>query len=193
MLRILCFSLTILMISVSVYADKIFLTNGKVIEGQIVNEDKVSTTIMTGNRPQKFYTAQIDHIEKDKTEVGDSTIDYDAIELLPLDKIPQQKRDLVNQFLIANGTRENLEKEMSKIIKTAPDERKSELQELLNVDEIINRIIPVYDKYYTEFELIELIRFYESPVATKIFEVTPKILQESLQVSVQYFMEKVNK
>jgi len=86
-----------------------------------------------------------------------------------------------------------MEKELSKIIETAPEERKSELEELLNVDEIINRIIPVYDKYYTEFELIELIRFYESPVATKIFEVAPKILQESLQVSVQYFMEKVNK
>jgi len=92
MLRILCFSLTILMISMSVYADKIFLTNGKVIEGWIVNEDKVSTTIMTGNRPQKFYGSQIDRIEKDKTEVEDSTIDYDAIELLPLDKISQQKK-----------------------------------------------------------------------------------------------------
>ena len=67
-----------------------------------------------------------------------------------------------------------------------------ELEELLNVDEIIKRLIPVYDKYYSEEDLREIIQFHKSPAGQKVIETTPLIMKESVGVSIKYFKEKMS-
>ena len=58
------------------------------------------------------------------------------------------------------------------------------------MDEIIELLIPVYDKYYTDKELTEIIQFYESPTGQKILDVTSLIMKETVGVSIQYFTDK---
>lgn len=43
-------------------------------------------------------------------------------------------------------------------------------------------IIPLYDKYFTEAELKEMIKFYQTPVGKKTIQVMPQLLQESMAV-----------
>jgi hypothetical protein len=55
-----------------------------------------------------------------------------------------------------------------------------ELEKEIKPDELINTVIPIYEKYYTEDDIDKIILFYNSPVGKKMIEMTPLILQESM-------------
>ena len=59
------------------------------------------------------------------------------------------------------------------------------------IDEVIDRMIPVYDKYFTDDELIAMIQFYESPAGSRLLETMPMIMKEALRVSTEYLKEKI--
>jgi uncharacterized protein len=48
------------------------------------------------------------------------------------------------------------------------------------VDELINAVIPIYQRHLSKTDLEELIRFYGSPVGQKLLREQPQILQESM-------------
>ena len=57
--------------------------------------------------------------------------------------------------------------------------------------EIIERLIPIYSKYYSKVDLINMIQFYESPTGVKVLESTPKIMKETVVVSIKYIKENM--
>ena len=73
-----------------------------------------------------------------------------------------------------------------------PRERKEELEGLFDVDEILATVIPIYGKHFSEEELKELIKFYESSTVRKYMRLTPTINREIMVMTVNYFKEKVN-
>jgi hypothetical protein len=42
-------------------------------------------------------------------------------------------------------------------------------------------MIPLYDKHFTQDEIKELIRFYESPTGKKLIQVTPELTKELME------------
>ena len=50
----------------------------------------------------------------------------------------------------------------------------------IKTDDLIELVIPVYDKYYTEEDVDQLIVFYNSPIGKKVAETLPAISQESM-------------
>lgn len=72
---------------------------------------------------------------------------------------------------------------------TVPDKFWTEFRKEINADELVNLIIPVYDKHLTQGELKELIKFYETPVGKKMIAVMPAITAESIQIGQQWGME----
>lgn len=72
---------------------------------------------------------------------------------------------------------------------TVPDKFWTEFRKEINADELVNLIIPVYDKHLTAAELKELIKFYETPVGKKMIAVMPAITAESMQVGQQWGTE----
>jgi hypothetical protein len=69
-----------------------------------------------------------------------------------------------------------------------PEKFWTEFRKEVNADELVNLIIPVYDKHLSHAEVKELIRFYETPVGKKMISVMPAITQESMQVGQQWGM-----
>lgn len=57
-----------------------------------------------------------------------------------------------------------------------------EFRKEANMEELQNLIIPIYEKYYTEEELTQLIAFYESPLGRKLIQSLPQVMQESMKV-----------
>jgi hypothetical protein len=57
-----------------------------------------------------------------------------------------------------------------------------ELQNELNADELVEKVIPVYDKQLSQAEIRDLLKFYESPTGKKLIKVTPAITQESMEI-----------
>jgi len=65
---------------------------------------------------------------------------------------------------------------------TAPDEFWDEFLKEMDSDTLINMTVPVYEKYYSDKEIEQLIRFYQSDIGKKVVLVTPQIMQESMQL-----------
>lgn len=66
------------------------------------------------------------------------------------------------------------------------------LPEKINFSETMQEVFfPLYDKYFTEDELKELIAFYKSPVGQKSISVTPSLLAEAMDISNRLFTPKV--
>lgn len=57
-----------------------------------------------------------------------------------------------------------------------------EFRKEVNMEDLQNLIVPIYEKYYTEEELTQLIAFYESPLGRKVVQSLPPIMQESMKV-----------
>jgi len=51
---------------------------------------------------------------------------------------------------------------------------------------LMDRIIPIYSKYYSQEEIRELLAFYQSPIGRKTIQVLPKVLSESMVAGQQW-------
>ncbi len=50
-----------------------------------------------------------------------------------------------------------------------------------SLPQLVDAIVPVYAAHFSQAELEQLVRFYESPLGKRLSEVQPLILQESMQ------------
>ena len=54
---------------------------------------------------------------------------------------------------------------------------------------LIDLLVPVYKKHFSEQDLKDAIEMYKTPIGKKISEKTPTIAQETMQASMQWGME----
>ena len=54
---------------------------------------------------------------------------------------------------------------------------------------LIDLLVPVYKKHFSEQDLKDAIEMYKTPIGKKISEKTPVIAQETMQASMQWGME----
>jgi hypothetical protein len=63
-----------------------------------------------------------------------------------------------------------------------PPEFWAKFQAKMNMRELLDRIIPVYDKYYSLEDIRAINAFYESPTGQKILASMPQVMQECMQI-----------
>ena len=170
-------------------AETIYLRDGRILKEKIIERGSYYIIIKEGKIPRKYYMGQIDRIEEDtlKDTVDMENIDVDQFEEVGMSV---EKAKLIVVLIDVSGVRRNMEQNLEQVMNNVPEEQKDFYRGLFNVDEIIERLIPLYDKHYTEKELWDIVQFYESPAGQKALEVTPKIMKESIGVSLEYFKEK---
>lgn len=61
------------------------------------------------------------------------------------------------------------------------------------VQELTNKLVPLYKEYFTHEDVKDLISFYESPLGRKLTTQTPKISKESMQMAQSWSMELMSK
>ncbi len=52
----------------------------------------------------------------------------------------------------------------------------------VKADDLVNLIIPIYAKYYTDEDIIQLTAFYKTPIGQKTIQIMPGLMKESLGV-----------
>jgi len=175
-------------------ADTIYLRRGKKVSGRIIGETDYSIQVLVNGLPVTYFLTEIGKIERDDgtaINLGGGKSGTPATPTpLPTGPVPEAKKQLILRLLEANGARENMNNVFAMIIAKAPEESRQELKSMLKTDEIIERLVPIYARYYTENDLKELITFYKSPVGSKHLGLTPKIMEESLAAAIVYFQEK---
>lgn len=187
------FALLLLFSAGRVSAETLILKDGRKIQGRIIAEEKYRIKIDVGGIPYTYYRDQIEKIEGLQPKPG-APIPLDTLvdkSLKGLDAIPQAKQDLIMRYLSVNGTRTSIGAIFRQLMTDLPADQKEVFRSIFNADEVMLRLLPVYDKYYTEGELQELITFYASPVGQKVVEATPQIMQEAMKVTTTYFKERV--
>ncbi|MCP5046996.1 MAG: DUF2059 domain-containing protein [bacterium] len=63
---------------------------------------------------------------------------------------------------------------------SVPDTFWKEFMAEVDPNELVEMVIPSYDKHLTHEEVKQLIAFYQSPIGKKLVSVQPQIMQESM-------------
>jgi len=171
-------------------ADVVYLKDGRRIECKILEQTEYAYKIEVNGMPMMYYPNEVAKVIRGQ-EGPVSPAGTILSSQQPAPPISATKEELIIRLVAANGARESMARIFQQIIEEAPKENQAQLKDLLKVDEIIKRLAPIYDKYYTEDDLKELITFYRSPVGVKHLQATPKVMADTLQEAVKYFQEKV--
>jgi hypothetical protein len=73
-----------------------------------------------------------------------------------------------------------------------PEDAWNRMELKMDMHELLEKIIPVYDKYYTVDDLKAVNAFYESPAGQKVLAHMPQVMQESMKIG-QEWGEKIGK
>ena len=68
----------------------------------------------------------------------------------------------------------------------APAEFWDKFSAKMDSRQLIEKIIPIYDKYYSVEDLQALNTFYASPVGQKVIKTLPNVMQESMRVGQEW-------
>jgi hypothetical protein len=198
------------------------LTDGRVVQGDIVKQDDKSLQINVDGVAMTYYSDEIKDIDGKPFAAppaaapaapADVPVAQPAVmpaseanvPANPVDNAPAtpaapvtgtidpEKRALILQFIDVFGTRQalinNFELMLQQIEKEKPDEAQK-IRQRVKVDEIIEHLLPIYDRNFTSDDLKAFIAFYGSPEGKKLTGTIPELMKESVQESVKYMEEK---
>jgi len=77
-------------------------------------------------------------------------------------------------------------KRMLPLPPAAQDDFEKELLAELNVSELINLLVPIYERHVSEEDLDHLLAFYRSPVGKRFIKALPQITEESRKVGEEW-------
>ena len=102
----------------------------------------------------------------------------------------------IRELLVLTGSAEMGIQVMGQMIsyfkesyQAAPDEFWNQFMDQFQADDLINLILPIYEKHYTHQDIKDLIAFYKTPIGKKSIEVLPNITQESMTAGQQWGAE----
>ena len=183
----------------SAFAVTVTLSDGRTVQGDVVNADSKSVQLNVSGTNMTYYSDEIKDVD------GKSLTDYVAASTIPAADLntsaPQEpaapidpaKKELILKFIDVFGTRQALENNfnlmLKQIDKAKPEEAKK-IRERVKVDEIIDRLLPIYDRNFTADDLNAFITFYGSPEGQKLISTIPVLMKESVRESIKYMQEK---
>jgi hypothetical protein len=62
----------------------------------------------------------------------------------------------------------------------------SQILKKINTESLIDLILPIYEKHFTEEDIDQMIVFYNSPVGKKFISCMPQITQEAMTAGMQW-------
>jgi hypothetical protein len=63
----------------------------------------------------------------------------------------------------------------------------------MDIDGLVNKMIPIYAKYYTLDDLKTVNTFYQTPTGQRVLAATPQIMQESMGIGREWGQQVVSK
>ncbi len=182
----------LLALAVPVFAETVNLKNGKSINGKILERSDKSVKIDSGGIPMTYYADEVADIDGVPMAAVKAATKTTASAAAIGSSASGSKRDLILKFIEVFGTRAAMTQNLDAMVKSLPADnpQTAKIKEGIKVDEIIERLLPIYDKQFSEQDLNNFITFYSSPAGRKLVEGIPVIMRESIEVSGQYFQEK---
>lgn len=115
------------------------------------------------------------------------------VPILTRAEIAPEKRTEIDQLLKLTGMERLVDQMMAQMIaslraniKDVPDEFWGRFEKKINSAEMIEMVVPLYDKYYSLEDLRAINAFYASPVGQRVLSTLPQIMQESMAAGQQW-------
>jgi hypothetical protein len=100
-----------------------------------------------------------------------------------------EKRAEIEKMLRLTGMQKLVEQMMTQMTTSmagsmpdVPPEFWAKFKQKMDARELIEKIMPVYDKYYTLEDLKAINAFYETPTGQKILSQTPQVMKECMEI-----------
>jgi uncharacterized protein len=97
------------------------------------------------------------------------------------------KREDIKKLISIMGTEDEIKIMLPKIIvqmkqmmPQVPDKFWQDFEHQVDVKELVELYVPIYDKHYTHEEIKGMIEFYNTPLGKKVLTTMPKVMQESM-------------
>jgi hypothetical protein len=114
-------------------------------------------------------------------------------------ELSNEKRVEIEKMLRLTGMEKLMGQMKSQIIsalrKEIPDASEifwTKFEQKMDVNELIEKLMPIYDKYYTLEDLKAVNAFYESPAGQRLLVVAPMAMQDAMKIG-QEWGEKLGK
>ena len=189
------------------------LTNGNAVQGDIVKRDSKGLQISVDGVAMTYYADEIKDVDGKPFVAEQTKPAQEAAAPVPVAKpevaaqpapavpapafvagtIDPDKKALILKFIDVFGTRQALTANFGMMLKQIEKEKPDEAQKIrqrVKVDEIIERLLPIYDRNFTSDDLKAFIAFYGSAEGQKLISTIPELMKESVQESVKYMEEK---
>jgi hypothetical protein len=107
------------------------------------------------------------------------------------------KEALIRDLLKTTGTTDLMQQmkrqifdSFRKMAPSAGDDVWRELERRFDVNELTEKLIPIYDKYYSAEDLKGILQFYHSPLGQRVLSTMPGVLSESMAIGQEWGRRK---
>ena len=103
----------------------------------------------------------------------------------------KEKRDLVVKLMIATDIYSGLDFSINSIVASMPEEIRPSLRQAIKTDELMRRVIPVYERHLSKETVQALLDFYHSEPGNAWLRAQDGIMKDTMAVSKAYISECV--
>ena len=111
-------------------------------------------------------------------------------------EIPPEKRAEIEKMLKVTGMEKMMDQMKVQMISglkaqlsSAPNSFWDKFQQKMDVKELIEMIMPIYDKYYSVEDIKAINTFYGTEAGKKMLSSLPQIMQESMKIGQEWGMK----
>jgi len=183
--------LIVLLVSTEAQSAILYLKNGQALKGEVVEKSSYYVLFKSNNSTRKYLIGEVERVDESVSGIQYKIIT--DIDVSQFEGISEEKVLAIVKLIEVNGIRSSMEAGLMQTIRQSPPDRIDELKEVLSIDGIVASIVPIYDKHFSDDDLVSLIAFFSSVAGRRYIEKTPVLMQESMQASVKYFQEKLDK
>ena len=103
----------------------------------------------------------------------------------------KEKRDLVIKLMMATDMYSTLDFSINSIVAAMPEEIRPSLRKAIKTDELMRRVIPVYERHLSKETIQALLDFYNSEPGNAWLLAQDAIMKDTMAVSKAYTSECV--
>ncbi len=104
-----------------------------------------------------------------------------------------QKQRAIRELITVMGSAKMADQVMNQLLTvfqqqspSVPNEFWTKIRANIKTGELMDMIVPIYDKYYTREDIDGLIAFYKSPLGRKVVTTMPAVMRDSMSAGQQW-------
>lgn len=187
-------------------ADTVKLKNGTVVEGKILEKTADAVKMDVSGMTLTYYSDEIDTVQPAQEAAAPAqAVVADTAAVPPAPDAPaavapasvtenasddgvasMSKDALIRKFVQIYGVKENMQANFDQMTATLKPDQAEAFRAAIKVDDIVEQLLPIYDKHFSEDDLRAYIHFYASPQGKKLVQTLPLLMKDSVDVSMKY-------